>query len=287
MDQPLRATGVMTPAQVARRGADYLARHDVASPQVAAELLLASVLGADRTVLAVRTEGLSTAEARSYGRALCRRCTGTPIQHITGETGFRRLMLGVRPGVFIPRPETEVVVETVLDHLRDVDDPLVVDVGTGAGAIALSIVDERPDAAVFAIDRSAEAVSLARANAAHLGLAIEVVLGAFLAPLPAEIRGRAHAVVSNPPYVDPEAFELLPDDVRADPAGALLGGVDGYAELTRQAMTVLRPSGVLVVEIAETDGRAISDLLREAGFHGVRLIRDLSDRDRVVLGQKA
>ncbi len=104
----------MRPAELARRGAAYLARHGVESPEANAELLLRSVLGIDRTALATRDTALSREEARAYGRALCRRCTGTPLQHLTGEQGFRRLVLRVRPGVFVPRPETEVLVDAAL-----------------------------------------------------------------------------------------------------------------------------------------------------------------------------
>jgi release factor glutamine methyltransferase len=139
------------PAQVVRRAADYLERHGVESPVPTAERLLAHVLETDRAGIYARS-GLSTQEARRFGRALCRRCAGEPLQHVTGEQGFRRLVLGVRPGVFVPRPETEVLVQAVLDELRSVDSPLVVDVGTGTGAVALALADELPSATVHATD---------------------------------------------------------------------------------------------------------------------------------------
>src|SRR2546428_9554918 len=119
------------------------------------------VLGVDRATLYTRAEGLSPEEARTFGRALCQRCTGTPLQHLTGEQAFRRITLAVRPGVFVPRPETEVLVGLAMDELGDREDPVVADVGTGTGAIALAIMDERPGATVFATDLSPEAADLA------------------------------------------------------------------------------------------------------------------------------
>src|SRR5262245_9005555 len=191
----------MRPSDVLRRGAAFLAGHDVESPEANAEALLMSVLGTDRIGLYTRTEGLSTAEARWFGRALCQRCTGTPLQHLTGEQPFMDLVLEVRPGVFVPRPETEVLVETALELVRDVGSPVVVDVGTGTGAMALAIRRARPEACVIATDVSEAAVSLASDNAERLGLDVEVLLGDLLDPVPAELRGAVDLIVSNPPYV--------------------------------------------------------------------------------------
>src|SRR5437867_4378812 len=148
------------------------------------------ILGTDRAGLYARTQGLDVREARTFGRALCQRCTGTPLQHLTGEQAFRRITLEVRPGVFVPRPETEVLVGLALAEVGGVPGPLVVDVGTGTGAVALSVKHQRPDATVFATDLSAEAVDLARSNASRLGLAVTVLEGDLLDPLPAELLGR-------------------------------------------------------------------------------------------------
>jgi release factor glutamine methyltransferase len=194
------------PSEVLRRATGYLDRHGVESPRATAEVLLASVLDTDRAGLYTRAEGLSAGEARMFGRALCQRCAGTPLQHLTGEQPFRRLTVRVRPGVFIPRPETEVLVDVALVELGDAEAPVVVDVGTGTGAIALSVKQERPGAKVFATDRSPEAVALARENAERLGLEVTVLEGDLLAPLPAELRGWIDLVVSNPPYVSAEEY---------------------------------------------------------------------------------
>ena len=272
----------MRPAQVLRRAADYLARHDVESPLPTAEILLATVLGTDRAGVYARDEGLSAAEAKRFGRTLCRRCAGTPLQHITGEQSFRRLTLIVRPGVFIPRPETEIVVEHALAVIADVTAPVVIDVGTGTGAIALAVKDERPDARVWAIDRSRAAVELARTNARRLELDLEVLQGDLLNPLPDALRGSVDAVVSNPPYIQVEEVPALTREVRADPASALIGGIDVFERLFVQARDALRPGGAMVVEIGDTQGDRVASAAATAGFVQIETHRDLTGRDRVV-----
>lgn len=272
----------MRPALIVRRAADYLSRHDVESPLPTAEILLAGVLGTDRVGLYTRDDGLSTTEARRFGRALCRRCVGVPLQHLTGEQGFRRLTLVVKPGVFIPRPETEVLVERALAAIAGVPSPAVVDVGTGAGAVALAIKDERPDARVIAIDVSVEAVELARENAARSNLDVEVVPGDLLDPLPDALRGVVDLVVSNPPYVEERELAALPRDVRADPISALIGGIDVFERLFTQAMEVLRPGGAVAVEIDETQAATIRAAALRVGFVAVQVDLDLAGRDRVV-----
>lgn len=272
----------MRPSEVVRRAAAYLERHDVDAPTATAEVLLASVLGTDRTGLYRRSEGLSSAEARTFGRALCRRCAGVPVQHLTGEQGFRRLVLAVRSGVFVPRPETEGLVEAGLEAIAGVERPVVVDVGTGSGAVGLAVADERPDARVLATDRSPEAVALARENAAVLGLAVEVLAGDLLDALPASLAGRVDLVISNPPYVEEAAFPDLPPEVRADPPGALLGEPAIYERLAAAAAAWLRAGAALAVEIGETQGGEVAAILDRAGYADIRVRPDLAGRDRVV-----
>ncbi len=275
----------MRPTEVLRRATAYLERHGVESPEASAERLLLQVLETDRAGLYTRARGLDGGEARRFGRALCQRCAGTPLQHLTGEQAFRRLVVQVRPGVFVPRPETEVLVGHALDALGARDDPVVVDVGTGTGAIALAIKDERPGATVYATDRSAEAVGLARANADRLSLEIHVLDGSFLEPLPPGLRGRVDLVVSNPPYVSRAEYEDLPAEVRADPEEALLGGAATYEALAGQAVRWLRDGGALAVEVAASSGSEVVHLL-SAEFVDVRLEPDLAGRDRVVLARR-
>ena len=231
-------------------------------------------------------EGLTSQEAKLFGRALCRRCVGEPLQHVTGEQGFRRLTIGVRPGVFVPRPETEVLVQVALDGLTETKTPTVVDVATGSGAVALALKDERPDATVFAIDLSPEAVGLTRENAEALDLAVTVFEGDLLEPLPGELRGALDAVVCNPPYVALEARDSLPPEVLAEPELAVFGGLDIYERLFEQAFERLRPGGLVAVEIEESTAEAVSKAAAREGFEALSVRQDLTGRDRVVSGRR-
>jgi release factor glutamine methyltransferase len=273
------------PAQVVRRAAEYLERHGVDGSVPTAERLLAHVLGTDRTGIYLR-DGLSSQEAKLFGRALCRRCAGEPLQHVTGEQGFRRLVLRVRPGVFVPRPETEVLVDVALAGSAGSRDPVVVDVGTGSGAVGLAIKDERPDATVYGTDLSPEAVSLARENAEALGLPMEVVKGDLLEPLPRDLVGALDVVVCNPPYVALAGRDSLPADVRAEPALAIFGGIDLYERLFAASSAALRPGGLVAVEIEEGAARAVCRAAEEAGFEDLALHPDLTGRDRVVSARR-
>ncbi len=188
----------------------------------------------------------------------------------------------MKPGVFIPRPETEILVERALAAVADLPAPVVVDVGTGTGAIALAIKDERSDARVLAIDVSPDAVALARENAASSNLDVEVLAGDLLDAVPEALRGAVDLVVSNPPYVEEHALSALPREVRADPILALAGGVGIYERLFAQASHVLRRGGVVAVEIGETQGPGIRAAISSAGFVTVEVHPDLTGRDRVV-----
>jgi release factor glutamine methyltransferase len=278
----------MRPAEVARRGADYLRRHGVDAQQAAAEseALLQRVLGVDRAGLFTRADGLTTAEAKTYGRALCRRCTGTPLQHLTREQGFRRLVLEVRPGVFVPRPETEVLVEIGLHAVAAIDRPVVVDLCTGTGAVALAIADEHPGARVAATDISPDAVALARANAARLQLDVTVERGDLFEAVPAELRGRVDLVCANPPYVPAARRDALPRDVLADPDEAVFGDPGLYRRLFDDARSWVRPGGTVGIEIDDEAGAGVRTAAQAAGFADVMVHTDLNGRDRVVSGRR-
>jgi release factor glutamine methyltransferase len=274
----------MRPAEVVTRAASYLGRHGVEAPRQTAEALLMYFLGTDRAGLYARSEGLDTRTARLFGRALCQRCHGVPLQYLVGEQQFLDLVLGVAPGVFVPRPETEIVVERAAETLHGRELPVVVDVGTGTGAIALAIKRLRPDARVLATDVSEEAVAVARANASRLALEVEVLRGDLLDPLPVGLRDRMDLVVSNPPYVTREEYEDLPPEVRAEPFEALVGGTDVHRRLAEDAPGWLRPGGWLVVEIGAVQGAEVAGLLRQ-GFEAVEILPDLAGRDRIVRGR--
>jgi len=276
----------MRPAELLRRAEDYLSRHGVDNPRGDAEVLLGRVLDTDRAGLYSRSEPLAPDQAREFGRALCRRCEGVPLQHLTGDQPFRRIVLEVRPGVFVPRSETEMVVDVALERIAGTTCPNVVDVGTGTGAIALSIASERPDARVMATDVSAEAVELAASNARRLAIEVSVLLGGFLEPIPPEHRGALDLIVSNPPYVTAEEYEDLPTEVLADPVTALVGGVEVYERLGFEAAGWLRPGGWLVAEIGASQGPDVTTIL-ERSLTAVEILPDLAGRDRVAIGRLA
>jgi release factor glutamine methyltransferase len=178
-------------------------------------------------------------------------------------------------------------VDAALGELRGRRRPRVVDLGTGAGTIALALKHERPGAQVWATDVAGPAVELARENAARLGLEVEVLRGDLFAPLPDDLRGRVDLVVSNPPYVAPASAPALPAEVLADPPEAVFGGPEIYERILPGAAVWLRSGGAAVVEIEEHLGERVAAIARDAGFTEVDVRPDLNARDRVVVGRCA
>lgn len=282
------ASGPTIP-EVIRRSTLYLERHGVESAQANVETLLMHLLGVSRAGLYARRGGLDTGTARALGRALCQRCTGIPLQHLTGEQEFFGLRLQVEPGVFVPRPETETLVEAALEALdsNGIEAPLVVDVGTGTGAIGLAIAYERPRAEVHATDLNPRAASLARRNADALGLASRVSIhqGDLLDQLPAGLRRRLDLIVTNPPYLEPSVAADLPPEVLADPAEAIFGGTGIHERLARAARDWLTPGGRLIVEIDPSQASDVRGLFEANGLEAVTVRTDLVGRARVVGGR--
>ena len=250
------------------------------SPRLDAELLLARTLDCPRAEL-LREPGrtLDTGEAARFESLLTRREAREPVAYILGSKGFRSIELAVDPRVLIPRPETEHVVEALLDLPRR---SRVCDVGTGSGAIALALATERPDLEVVATDASADALAVARANAARLGLAVTFHHGDLLAG----VTGRIDAIVSNPPYVE-DAAELAPDIVRHEPALALRAGPSGLDVISRLLPAAGATAAKLVaLEVGEGQAEAVAALARDAGFPLVDTVRDLAGVERVVVGRR-
>lgn len=204
-----------------------------------------------------------------------------------GTAAFRRLELRVGPGVFIPRPETELVAERAMTRLPS--GGTLVDLCTGSGAIALSVADERPDALVVGSELSPDAVAWATSNRDASGLRIELLQGDLFAPLPPDLAGRVDVVVSNPPYVDPSERAALPGDVvDHEPEAALFAPDRGTSVIERiadGAPAWLRGDGWLVLEIGETQGGAVRTLLEDRGFADVSIEPDLTGRDRMAEGR--
>ena len=253
------------------------------SPGVDAEILVAHVLGVARSELALDgARKLSRSEEKTLSSLVARRETREPLAYVLGEWGFRRLTLAVDRRVLVPRPETEIVVERCLARIAGLDEPRVLDVGTGSGAIALAIASEHPGARVTGVDASAAALEVAGANAVRTGVAIELRewdLFTGLPDVPWDL------VVSNPPYVLPEELESLEPEVRDWEPRLALAGVGATEAVARGARDVLVPGGALVLEVAAGDARRVAALLGELGYVDVTTTVDLAGRDRVVEGR--
>jgi len=267
-----------------------LAEVGVDTPRLDAELLLAYVLGVDRAQLVIRSEEEASADLRTrYLAVLTRRVKREPIAYILRKRDFRRLTFLVDPRVLIPRPETELLVEVGLTLPQGAR---VLDVGTGSGAIALAVKDERPDLEVVGVDVSAGALSVARMNASRLRREVELVHSDLLEPvdpvrpdLAATLE--ADAVLANLPYI--AADELLAPEVALyEPRGALLAGEDGLDVIRRLLQQVGGRDRVrlIALEVGAGQSNAVAALVGEAGFGQIERMHDLAGHERVVVGRR-
>lgn len=258
------------------------------NPRLQAELLLADVLALKRLDLYLRFDQvLSSVQVDAYREHVRQRLRGVPLQYITGKAGFRNLTLAVAPAVLIPRPETEILVEVALEHLKGCEAPQVLDLGCGSGAIALALALECPTAQVTATDISPAALALARHNACQLGLEERVIFscGDLLASL--QPAGQFQLIACNPPYVRRGDLESLEPQVRDhEPRLALDGGEDGldfYRRLAGGAAPFLAPRGLLVLEVGAGQAGEVAGLLQQSGsFAPARTRPDLAGIPRVV-----
>jgi len=254
----------------------------VPTPRVDAEILVAEVLGLRRSQLYLSGRDVTEIEAERLRELIDRRTAREPLAYILGEWGFRRLVLKVDERALVPRPETEVVVERCLDFLAGLEEPRVLDVGVGSGAIALAIADEHPGARVVAVDSSERALSLARENKARAGINGRVRL--VQSNLLDEVEGPFDLVVSNPPYVSPNEYEGLQPEIRLYEPHQAVVGVGVGRLVAEQAATVLAPGGLLVLECGDGQGAGLAAELRDLGYEAVVETSDLAGRDRVVEG---
>ena len=269
----------------------FFSSREIENPRLQAELLLADVLDLRRLDLYLQFERLLTAdEVDAYREHVKKRLQRVPLQYITGEAGFRQLMLEVSPGVLIPRPETEVLVEAVLECLDGRTAPRVLDLGCGSGAIALSIAHEHATARLVAADVAPEALETTRRNAERSGVSerVETVCGDLFEPLRrGGVPERFAAIVSNPPYVRREEIEALEPEVREhEPLLALDGGEDGldfYRRIAAEAGDFLQSEGLLALEVGADQAALVSDLLAASGrFEVVEVRPDFNEIPRVV-----
>jgi release factor glutamine methyltransferase len=271
--------------------ADYFKSKGFESGRLEAQILLAHVLSCPRIELVARSDEVPEAKARATFRELVtRRAAGWPVAYLTGEREFYLLKFDVSPAVLIPRPETETLVQEALTRLKGRPAPVVLDLGTGSGCVAVSIAHQNKAVRVTAVDVSPDAAEVARRNAARHGVVdrVTVLVGDLFAPLPP---GSAFdLVVSNPPYVTTKEWESLPVDVREhEPRGALDGGPDGlafYRRIAAGAAAVLKPDGAVMVEIGATQEDAVRAVFAEKGFTTGPAVKDLARRPRVVVATR-
>ncbi|NBE80483.1 peptide chain release factor N(5)-glutamine methyltransferase [Micromonospora rubida] len=310
---PSEGSERLRPSVAVARAARTLAAAGVEASRAEAELLAAHVLGVPRGRLAL-ADGLTAGQLDRYDALVARRATREPLQHLTGSAGFRHLELAVGPGVFVPRPETELLAgwgvdqarlrpgATIVDPPRPGvgeiagvgDGPLVVDLCSGSGAIALAVAQEAPGARVVAVERSPAALAWLRRNAADRAAAgdrpIEVVAADVTDPeLLAGLTGRVDVLLCNPPYV-PRAVLVPPEVAAHDPDEAVFGGADGLdviRPVLARAAELLRPGGVLGVEHDDTHGVALPALLAADGrYEAVEEHRDLAGRPRFATARR-
>lgn len=255
-----------------------------------AELLLAHIVSWNRASLLAHDDELLTGEQQEQFCAVVeRRRQQEPLQYLLGKTSFMGMELVVRPGVLIPRFDTEQLVEYSLQRLQGRVAPKVADICTGSGAIAISIAKYHPDAQVWAVDLSTEALAVAAENNRLQQTNVRLWQGDLLQPFGEEFYKQFDAIVSNPPYITSGEMKQLPQEVLQEPHMALWGGPDGldfYRRITVQAEQYLRPGGYLIFEIGYTQGQAVQELLVQYGYEQITLLQDWQGLDRVASGQR-
>ncbi len=281
-----------TVLDLVRASTEFLQRKGVASPRLDAELLIGAAVGLDRLQLYVQFDRPASAEERAAARELVRRRgTREPVALILGVKEFRSRAFELRPGVLVPRPDTELLAERALEAVAEAagDPPLVVDLGCGSGVLAVTIALETP-ARALAVDLAPEAIAVTRANSRRHGVEdrVGVVRGDWLAALPERFAGGVDVIVSNPPYVsEGEYATLAPEIRRFEPRGAVCSAPDPLAFHRRTAEGLarwLRPGGRVLVEVGRGQAGDVERLFRDAGVTALQRHADLAGIERVVEG---
>lgn len=272
-----------------KKASDIL--RDKGTPQLDAEVILSNLLEKDRIFLYLnRDMPLDGVVVDEFFKRIERRKKGEPVQYITGRQEFMSLDFKVKPGVLIPRGDTEVLVEEVLKAIEGFEKPIVVDVGCGSGAISVSIAKYKEDALVYALDIMDTPLEVTEENAKFNGVSdrVKVLKSDKLAGFDTTLHGKVDVIVSNPPYIRENTIQTLMEEVKSfEPLEALSGGEDGlyfYREITRDAPKLLKAGGLLAYEIGHDQREEVMEILKINGFGNVTCIKDLAGKDRVVMG---
>ncbi|HHX23027.1 MAG: peptide chain release factor N(5)-glutamine methyltransferase [Tepidanaerobacteraceae bacterium] len=280
----------MTVREALILGRKKLRKVGIPNPSLDAELILSHILAIDRFKLLVDDEiKLTQEQLNNYKDLLQQRCKFIPVAYITGRKEFYGLDFYIKPGVLIPRPETEFVVDEALKAIATNKNPLIADLCCGSGAISVALAFNNKRAKVYASDISDVACEVARINVNLFGLENRVFLlfGDLWSPFKERnIRG-FDVVVSNPPYIPEHELNKLPNDVKNEPQVALNGGVDGldfYRKIVTDVSEFLKPGGTIIFEIGWDQGAKVKALLKDTGFCNVNIVKDYAGFDRVVTG---
>ena len=285
---------VWRPLDLVRVTASFFESHGVDAPRLCAERLLAYVLGCERIDLYTRFERpVAPDKLSQYRNLVRRRAAREPIQHLVGSTEFWSLAIRCDGRAMVPRPETELIVQTALDLTQGNETPAIADIGTGTGCIAIALASELKEARIVASDISPDALELAAENLEAHSLAERVPLleGDLAAPFTARgMNGQFDIVLSNPPYVSElELAQAQPEVRDHDPRIALDGGADGFdvvRRLINETSPLLRPAGFLILELGENQAGAAREMMVGAGWNAVRTLADGAGIERVIVGRR-
>jgi len=285
----------LTLNQAIRVAAEKLSQAGVATARLDAEVLLSHILNRDRAWLITHIhDALDAGNSALFDDAIVRRAKREPLQHIIGKQEFWGLDFIVTPDVLIPRPETELVVESAVKTGRDITAPVIIDLCTGSGCIAISLATALPAARFFAVDISERALAIARENARGHGVSdrVRFLEGDLFGPLDElDIRGRVDMIVSNPPYVRSAELDALQAEVRDyEPETALIAGPEGtevHQRIISSAPEYLRQHGTLIMEMGIGQAEALAGMFKTSdAYNSVEILKDLAGIDRVIVAQR-
>lgn len=281
---------VWTIGSILKWTGQYFQSKGVESPRLDAEVLLSHVLGKERIYLYVHfDEPLQPNELRAFREMVKKRIARVPVAYILGHKEFMGLTFSVSPAVLVPRPDTEILVEAALTRLKERPAPVIADIGTGSGAIVLSLLKYLPLAEGHAVDIAEDALAVARQNAVDLDVADRAAF--YLGNLVEPVLGRQFdAIVSNPPYIPNGDIDGLAPEVKCEPYGALAGGKDGldfYRKLMRDGVALVKTGGFMAFEVGIDQAAAVADLAAASDeLGGIEILKDYGGVERVVILHK-